>query len=107
MSFAENMGKNIDKNISENLSRKYSQKLLDHTKTSSADVFKTISKRSIQKTVRAATVDSMITKLLIKSGKFKKTHNKIIQKQLQMSMIRKYQNKDIYLLKKGKKILMN
>ena len=69
MSFAENMGKNIDKNISENLSRKYSQKLLDHTKTSSADVFKTISKRSIQKTVRAATVDSIDNKIANKIRK--------------------------------------
>ena len=48
LSFAKNMGKNISKNISKNLSRKYSQKLLDHAKQSTADAFKTASKRAIQ-----------------------------------------------------------
>ena len=46
------MGKNIGKNISENLSRKYSQKLLDHTKQSATDVFKTASKRVIHENNR-------------------------------------------------------
>ena len=46
--FAKNVGKNIGKNISENLSRKYSHKFLDHTKQSTADVFKTALKRAIQ-----------------------------------------------------------
>ena len=40
-SFAKNMGKNISKN----LSGKYSQKILDHTKKTAADAFKTNSKR--------------------------------------------------------------
>ena len=31
----------------------------------------------------------------------------MIQKQLKMSMINKYLEKDIYLQKKGKKLLMN
>ena len=44
-----NMGKNITKNISKHLSGKYSQRLLDHTKQSVADVFKTTSKRLIKK----------------------------------------------------------
>ena len=38
--------------------------------------------------------------------KFHKIHNKIIQRQLQMSMIKKYLKKDIYLQKKDKKLLM-
>ena len=49
MSFTKNIGKNISKN----LSRKYSHKLLDHTKQSATDAFKTSSKRAIQKTAEA------------------------------------------------------
>ena len=51
-------------NISKSLSGKYSQKLLDHAKQSATDVFKTASKRPIQKTTE--------TRLLIKLQKFKK-----------------------------------
>ena len=49
MSFTKNIGKNISKN----LSRKHSHKLLDHTKQSATDAFKTSSKRAIQKTAEA------------------------------------------------------
>ena len=38
--------------------------------------------------------------------KFQKTHSRIIQKQLQISMIKKYLKKDIYLQKKDKKLMM-
>ena len=38
--------------------------------------------------------------------KFQKTHIRIIQKQLQISMIKKYLKKDIYLQKKDKKLMM-
>ena len=55
------MGKKIGKNISKSLSGKYSpgmlalrQKLLDNTKQSATDAFKTDSKRAIQKTVEGA-----------------------------------------------------
>ena len=44
------MGKNIGKHMSKTLSGKYSQKRLNHTKQSATDTFKTVSKRSIQKT---------------------------------------------------------
>ena len=37
---------------------------------------------------------------------FKKIHNKIIQKKLQIRMIKKYLKKDIYLQKKGNKLLI-
>ena len=47
------MGKNIGKIISKSLNSKYSQKLLDHSKQSATDSFKTSSKRVIQKTVEA------------------------------------------------------
>ena len=43
------MGKNIDKNISKNWSSKYSQKTFDNAKQSATDVFRTSSKRVIQK----------------------------------------------------------
>ena len=46
--FAKNMSKNIGKKVS----GKYRQKLLDHAKQSAADVFKTVSKRAIQKTAK-------------------------------------------------------
>ena len=49
MSFAKNMVRSIGKNISKNLNNMYSQKLLDHTKESATDVFKTALKREIQK----------------------------------------------------------
>ena len=51
--FAKNMGKNIGKNISKNLIGKYNQKLLDHAKQSATDLFKTASKKAIQKTAEA------------------------------------------------------
>ena len=44
--FAKNMGKNVSKS----LSSKYSQKLLDHSKQFATNVFKTYSKKAIQKT---------------------------------------------------------
>ena len=40
-------------NIGKNLSSKYSQELLDYPKQSTTDVFKTTSKRAIQKTAEA------------------------------------------------------
>ena len=39
--------------MSKNLSSKYSQKCLDHAKQSATDVFKTLSKRVIQKRAEA------------------------------------------------------
>ena len=41
------MGKSTGKNISKSVSGKFSQKLLDHTKQSATDAFKTASKRAI------------------------------------------------------------
>ena len=43
------MGWNIGKNISKKLSVKYSQNLIDHAKQSATDLFKTASKRAVQK----------------------------------------------------------
>ena len=48
--FARNMGKNISKN----LSSKSSETLFEHAKHSTADAFKTASKRSTQKNAEAS-----------------------------------------------------
>ena len=106
LSFAKNIGKNIGKNISKILSGKYSQKLFDHAKKSATDTFKTASKRAIQKTTEA-TGDLIGNKIDDKITKPRKIPKKIFQRQLQISMIKKYLKKDIYLLKKDKKIIDN
>ena len=49
MSFAKNISKNIGKNRRKNLNGKYSHRLLDHSKQSATDTFKTSSKAVIQK----------------------------------------------------------
>ena len=52
LSFAKNIGTHVTK-VAKKLSNKYSQKLLESAKKSTADAIKTVSKRSIQKTVEA------------------------------------------------------
>ena len=99
LSFANNMGKNVGKNIIKNLSSKYNQSLLDCAKQSATDGFKTASKRAIQKTAEAMVI-WLVIKLLTELCKFQKIHNKIFQNQFQMTMIKKYLKKDIYLQKK-------
>ena len=71
------MGKNIDQSIRKNLRGKNSQRLLDHAKQSATDVFKTASKRAIQKTAKAAG-DLIGNKIANRITKFSKIHNKII-----------------------------
>ena len=80
LSFPTNMSKNIGENISKNLTDKYSlgmlairQKLLDHAKQSATDVFKTASKRAIQKTTQAT--DDLIGNKII--NKITKAHQKL------------------------------
>ena len=50
MSFTRNIGQNIVENISKYLSGKSIQKLPDHSKQSTTDALKTVSKRVIQET---------------------------------------------------------
>ena len=95
LSFAINMGRNIGKNIGKNVSRKYSKKLIGHAKQFATDTPKTASKKACQK-IAEATVDLID----------KKIHNKIIQTQLEMTMMKKYLKKDIYLQKKIIKLLI-
>ena len=89
------------------------QKLIDHAKKSAADAGKTASKGAIQKTAEAIydlignkIVDVVANSYNAEQGKSQKIHNKIIQKQLQTSTIRKYLKKNIYPQKKYKKILI-
>ena len=51
-------------------------------------------------------VISLVIKLLIELQKFQDIHNKIIQKQLQMSTKKKYLKEGIYLKMKDKKFLI-
>ena len=93
-SFAKNMGKNIGQNRSNG---RYCQKLLDHDKQSATNALKTTSKSVIQKTAEAIgdLIGNKITNII---SKFKKRSPNNNQRQLQMNMIKKYLNKDMYLL---------
>ena len=84
------------------------QKLLDHPKQSVTGALKsakTASKRVIEKTVEA-TGDLICNKNVNKVMQVSKTYNKIIQRQLQTRMIKKYLKKKNYLQKRDKKLLM-
>ena len=112
LSFARSMGKNIGEKISKSLSGKYSpgmlamrQKLLEHAKQSATDAIKTSSKRVIQKTAKASG-DLTGNKIANRTTKVSKNSHKIIQTQLQMSLIKKYLKKITYLQKKDKKLWM-
>ena len=51
-------------------------------------------------------VIKLVIKLLIKLQQIQEIHNKIIQSQLQMSMIKKYLKKDMYLQMKDRKLFI-
>ena len=106
------MDKNIVKNISKHLSGKYSQKFLDNPKQSATDVPQTSSKGLIQNSTSnwdligdkiADTVAKLYDGRIMK---FHKVRRRIIHKQLQINMMKKYLKKDIYLQKRGRKLLM-
>ena len=82
------MDKKIAKNISKSFSGKYIQKYLDLVKQSATDAFKTASKRAIQKDQKQLVIYL------------------VIQRQLRMSMKKRYLKKDIHLQKNDKKLLM-
>ena len=98
LSFAKNIGKN--------LSNTYGQKLVDTAKKSATDALKTASKRAIQK-IAEATGDLVGNKIADKITSYSKNMQIAEQGCTQMNLIMKYQKKDIYLCKKGKKLLMN
>ena len=73
-----------------------SQKLLDQVKESATEALKTASKKAIQKTAEASSV-LIGNKIADRITKSQKLCNRIIQKQLQMSMIIKYLKKNVSL----------
>ena len=109
LSFGKNMGKNIGKNVSKSLNSKYSpgmlsihQKCLDHVNQSPTDPIKTSSKRVIQKTAKAI-CDSIDSKMANNVTNVSKNSETVTNEHV----IKKYLKKDMYLQKKGKKLLMN
>ena len=101
-SFVKNMGKNIGPNISKNLSRKY-RNFLIMLNNLATDALETASKRAIRKTSEA-TSDLNGNKIADRITKVSKT---LPQNSLEMRIIKKYLKKDIYLQKKGRKLLTN
>ena len=108
------MGKKIGNNISKNLSGKYipgmlamRQKLLDHAKHSAIDVFKTTSKREIQKSAEAIgyLIGNKIANKITKAPENSQENNSetVINKHDKEMLKKRY----IYLQKKDKKLLMN
>ena len=75
--------------------------LNNNAKKSATDALETASKRSNQKTTEA-TGDLIEKKLLIKLQESQKLHQKLIQKQMR----KKYLEKDIYLSKKDRKLVV-
>ena len=104
LSFARNIGTHAAK-VAKNMSDKYSQKLVDTAKKSVTGGIKTASKRAIQKTAEA-TGDLIGNKIAdkITSNPLK---NHLMKKYSQMKLIMKYRKRDIFLPKKGNKLLMN
>ena len=84
------------------MSAKHTQKVLDHAKQSATDAYETTS--TIQSNSKSSRNDWWFDceqncwKTTLQ--KSQETHNKIIQRQLQIIMIKKYLKKDIYLQKK-------
>ena len=101
---ARNIGTHAAK-AAKNKSNKYSQKLVDTAEKSATDAIKTASKRAIQKTAEPTgdLVGNKIADKIVTSAS-KKSHNKEIR---QMKLIMKYRKRDIFLQKKGNKLLMN
>ena len=96
------------------MSNKYSQKLVDTHKKSATDVIKTASKRAIQKTAEATgdfVGNKIADKITAKSSPNLVTSalkkNYTMKKYSQMKLIMKYRKRDIFLQKKGTKLLMN
>ena len=98
------MGKNNSKNISKDVSGKYSQKFHDHTKQSAIDANKELQKK-------AETIGDLIRyKIADKFTKISRTSPQNISvtvksKTVNIRLIETYLKKDMYLQKKGRKLL--
>ena len=98
-SFAKDMGKNV--------SNKYGQKVLDSAKKSTADLIKTVSKRSIQKTAKE-TGDLIGNKIAHKTTSISKRSPEELHPENEAEIeIPKEIYIYIYLQKTGSKLLMN
>ena len=82
-----------------NFSDKYRKSLMDKGIDLSKTFSKTAGKRTLKETAKA-TGDSIGNKIADKITSASKNHS-------QMKLIMKYQKKDIFLLKKDQKLLMN
>ena len=82
------------------MSHIYRQILLDHTRQSTTYAHKTVPKTAEFRKQHKQLVIQLVIKSLKKLQKLPKLCKKIIQKHLQMSIIKKYLKKDIYLRKK-------
>ena len=87
-----------------NFSDKYSKSLIDKGIDVSKKFAKTAGKKILKKTAKA-TGDLIGNKIADKITSASKNHK--MKKYSQMKLIMKYRKKDIFLLKKDKKILMN
>ena len=83
------------------MAKSIGQKLLDYAKQSPTDALKTASNRAIQ--IRAEATSYLIGNKI--DYKLQKNHLKILETEIKVKQ--KYQNKDINLQKKDRKLLMN
>ena len=104
LSFARNIGTHTTK-VAKNISNKYGQKLADTARKSATEAIKTTSKRAIQKATRDLVGNKVADKITSVSKKSLK--KRVMKNHHQLRSIMKYQKKDIYLQKKGNKLLMN
>ena len=111
MSFARNFGNKYGKKLMNtaiktgtNFNSKYAKKLTDTAIKTGKDFAKIAGKKIVHKTAEA-TGDLIGNKIADKITSGSKNHK--MKKYSQIKLIMKYQKKDIFLLKKGKKLLMN
>ena len=97
MSFSENVGKY--------LSNRYGKKVLDSAKKFTTNAIKTASKRAIQKTTEATGVGNKIADKV--ESVSKKSSSELHSRNDDANSEIEVPKKDIYLQKKGKKLLMN
>ena len=87
-----------------NFNSKYGKKLTDTAIKTGKDFATTAGKKIVHKSAEA-TEDFLVIKLLIKLQVHQK--NRKMKKYSQLKLIMKYQKRDIFLQKKGNKLLIN
>ena len=111
LSFARNFGNKYGKKLMNtaiktgaNFNSKYGKKLTDTAIKTGKDFATTAGKKIVHKSAEA-TGDLIGNKLLIKVQVHQK--NRKMKKYSQLKLIMKYQKRDIFLQKKGNKLLIN